>query len=91
MVYTLLHLEFSCLLGRGRLSPQVLGAVIHRGQGHRTEVDVPVAIDGLGEADELPTQHFAEEMPLAAPLNLAVGAHPAHDIVSGVVNAERAG
>ena len=91
MVYTVLHLELSGLLGSGRVTTQLLGAVIHRGQGHRTEVDVPVAIGDLGEADELPTQHFAEEMPLAAPLNLAVGAHVAHDIVSGVVNAERAG
>ena len=91
MVYTVLHLELSGLLGSGRGTTQLLGKVIDRGQGHWAEVDVPVAIGDLGEADELPAQHFAEEMPLAAPLNLAVGAHPAHDIVSGVVNAERAG
>ena len=83
MVYTVLHLELSGLLGSGRGTTQLLGKVIDRGQGHWAEVDVPVAIGGLGEADELPTQHFAEEMPLAAPLNLAVGAHPAYDIVSG--------
>ena len=44
MVYTVLHLELSGLLGSGRGTTQLLGKVIHRGQGHWAEVDVPVAI-----------------------------------------------
>jgi hypothetical protein len=48
-------------------------------------VDLKETISDLAKPDRFADQCLAQEQPLAAPFDLAVAAHPAHDLVDDIV------
>src|SRR3990172_7547018 len=76
--------RFTAARAGRREAAQPLGFAIDEAEVDVGEADDPVAAFGLGDADDLAGQRFADEHELAAPLDLTVGSHTAHGVV-GVV------
>ena len=63
---------------------ELLGSTVDEAKVDIGEAHDPVARLGLGDADELTDEGFADEDEVATPFDLAIGTHPAHGMV-GVI------
>ena len=63
---------------------ELLGPTVDEAKVDIGEAYDPVALIGLGDADELTDEGFADEDEVATPFDLAIGTHPAHGMV-GVI------
>ena len=57
---------------------ELLGPTIDEAKVDIGEAHDPVALLGLGDADELADEGFADEDEVATPFDLAIGTHPAY-------------
>src|SRR4029077_12147047 len=60
---------------------EFLGPWIYEPKCDIGEAPDPVALLGLGDADELADEGFADEDEVATPFDLAIGTHPAHRMI----------
>jgi hypothetical protein len=61
------------------------GTLVEAAEAERAEVDVPLGVIDLDEANVLPAQGLADIHPVAPPADAAVITHAAHLVVAGVL------
>jgi len=73
---------------------ELLGPTIDEAKVDIGEAHDPVARLGLGDADELADEGFADEDEVATPFDLAIGTHPAYrmvGVIPGILHPGRIG
>ena len=73
---------------------ELLGPTIDEAKVDIGEAHDPVALLGLGDADELADEGFADEDEVATPFDLAIGTHPAYrmvGVIPGILHPGRIG